>query len=156
MQRSTPEGVRRRQIASGGFLFVGNASVERCDARGECHLSATLAAFILSIIITCLLLYIVVWRLIPRLAEGLFTISTSRGPEACCTASETDNAPRCDEDQQDHWTHLKLDAYCVNYHTQNVDTTPHSLSNINVLKLASHVSLWPGRTLEKTQIEERM
>lgn len=52
------------------------------------HLSATLAALILSMTTTCLLLYIVVVRLIPRLEEGLFAISTSRGPEACCTASE--------------------------------------------------------------------
>lgn len=56
------------------------------------HLSATLAALILSIMMTCLLLYTVVLRLIPRLEEGLFTISTSRGPEACCTASERKDA----------------------------------------------------------------
>lgn len=55
------------------------------------HLSTTLAGFILSITITCLFLYMAVVRLMPRLAEEPFTISTSRGPEACCTASEGDN-----------------------------------------------------------------
>lgn len=59
--------------------------------KKKCHLSATLAALILSIMITCLARYMVVVRQIPRLAEGLFIISTSRGPEACCTASESDS-----------------------------------------------------------------
>lgn len=94
MQRSTPERVRQRHIVSGRLLFDWKVSVEWCKVRGWFHLSTTLAAFILSIIITCLLLYIVVVRLIPRLAERPFTISTSRGPEACCTASETDNTQR--------------------------------------------------------------
>lgn len=77
------------------------------NVRGWCHLSTTLAAFILSIIITCLLLYIVVVRLIPRLEQGPFTISTSRGPEACCTASETHNTHRYEGDKHKYWMHLK-------------------------------------------------
>lgn len=145
MQRSTPERTRRRQIVSGEFLFDREVSVERFNVRVKFHLSATLAAFILSITITCLLLYIVVVRLIPRLAEGHFTISTSRGPEACCTASETDKAPRCDRDQRDHWMHLKLDAHCVNYHMQNIAADHHNLSNINVFYSWHHsYASWPG------------
>ncbi len=98
--------LRERDCFRNVFLFNRKVSVEQCNARGWFHLSTTLAAFILSIIITCLLLYIVVVRLIPRLVEGPFTISTSRGPEACCTASETDNTHRYDRDQQDYWTHV--------------------------------------------------
>lgn len=52
------------------------------------HLSTTLACLILSMTMTCLFLYTAVARLTPRLAAGHFTISTSRGPEACCTDSE--------------------------------------------------------------------
>lgn len=91
MQRATSERLRQKQIVSVKLLFDSKVSVEQNNVRGWFHLSTTLAGFILSIIITCLLLYIVVVRLIPRLAEGPFTISTSRGPEACCTASETEN-----------------------------------------------------------------
>lgn len=89
---------RMSPTCSAPHLEVGRGGVRYTDAAaaadvwgggwgGSPHLSATLAALILSMMMTCLLLYIVVLRLIPRLEEGLFTISTSRGPEACCTAS---------------------------------------------------------------------
>lgn len=84
---------------SAPHLEVGRGGVRNTDGTGGTggtgvgpHLSATLAALILSMMMTCLLLYIVVLRLIPRLEAGLFTISTSRGPEACCTASERKDA----------------------------------------------------------------
>lgn len=79
VQRSAPVG-------GGGRCAVAVSLISLMSVRP--HLSATLAALILSMMTTCLLLYMVVVRLIPRLAEGLFTISTSRGPDACCTASE--------------------------------------------------------------------
>lgn len=53
-------------------------------------------------------------RLIPRLEEGPFTISTSRGPEARCTASETDNTHRYERGQTDmQWWNVTK-SFCSN------------------------------------------
>lgn len=110
--------LRGGRLGQVSFCLTVKVSVEQKNIKGEFHLSTTLAAFILSIIITCLLLYIVVVRLIPRLEEWLFTISTSRGPEACCTASETDKTHRCDRDQHNYQMHLKLHPAIITFQTE--------------------------------------
>ena len=53
------------------------------------HLSEMLAGFIVSIQIIGRPLWTEVAREIPRQAPGDLSISTSKGPEAFCTASET-------------------------------------------------------------------
>lgn len=52
------------------------------------HLSTTLAAFILSMMITCLFLYVAEVNVMPRFTPGDLGISTSNGPEAFVTESK--------------------------------------------------------------------